>query len=63
MHGIIYVVDGIIEADTKLNEGEALLLSPETSLEVRTASKESRFIFVSGKPHGDKIEIKGSHVL
>lgn len=63
MHGIIYVVDGIIEADTKLNEGEGLLLTSETSMEVRTVADESRFIFIAGKPHGDNIEIKGSHVL
>ena len=63
MYGIIYVVDGIIEADTKLNEGEALLLTSEASLEIQTVADESRFIFVAGKPHGDNIKIKGSHVL
>lgn len=63
MQGFIYVVDGIIEADTKLNEGEALLLIPETSIEVRTVSDESRFIFAVGKPHGNDIKIRGSHVL
>ncbi|MFW5789738.1 MAG: pirin family protein [Bacillota bacterium] len=63
MQGFIYVVDGIIEADTKLNEGEALLLIPETSIEVRTVSDESRFIFAAGKPHGNDIKIRGSHVL
>ncbi|MBF8437087.1 pirin family protein [Halanaerobiaceae bacterium Z-7014] len=63
MHGIIYVIDGIIETEKKLNEGEALLLTSKASIEIKTLADESRFIFMAGKPHGQKIKIEGSHVL
>ncbi|MGM0419804.1 MAG: pirin family protein [Bacillota bacterium] len=62
MQGFIYVIDGAVKAEFTLKESEALLVAPNSSLEVTPFSSEARIIFAAGKSLGDEIRIKGSFV-
>ncbi len=59
---VIYVVEGKIAAGEKLQAGEGYLLAPESELTVKGISSSSRFIFLTGKPLQQEIEIQGSFV-
>ncbi len=60
--GIIYVIEGELIADSQtLSAGEGLLVNNLDDLKYRT-KKDTRIIELKGKPHGNKIRIRGSFV-
>ena len=60
--GLVYAVSGRPEVlDEELNEGEALVLTAGTVLTVY-AEHDSRFVYLTGKPHGEPIVQNGPYV-
>lgn len=62
--GIIYIIEGILinkKDDSLIHSSEGLLISKESELKFKT-KKDTRIIELKGKPHGNKIRIKGTFV-
>jgi len=63
--GIIYLIKGnlvnLSNHETLLKPGEGLLIEKDTRISFSAESK-SRFIEIKGRPHGNKIKIKGTFV-
>lgn len=61
-NALVYVLEGTVEANkTTLNKTEAGLLSEGNSIEL-LATKQARLVVIGGKPHREKIILKGSFV-
>ena len=58
---IIYLIKGKIEGKYNLEPGEGLLIEAGQKISL-DFKKESRIIFLKGKPHNQEIKLKGSFV-